>query len=111
MYGYALLYNKFRELGEIQLINKNSGNVWVYACPLNADPNDPYRIVRGSDHWRMSPKEGKVYNCKTVWLSNDDVDLAKKLIIEALKTRRDIEIKEAKDKYKKAINVLNRIDF
>ena len=62
---------------------------------------------RGADHGT----EGKVYDCKTVWLSNDDVDLAKKLITEALKGRRDIKIKEAKAKYQKAINALNRADF
>lgn len=55
--------------------------------------------------------KGEVYDCKTVWLSHDDVNLAKKLIKEALKGRRDIKIKEAKAKYKKAINALNRIDF
>lgn len=44
-------------------------------------------------------------------MSNDDVDLAKKLITEALKDRRDIKIKEAKAKYQKAINALNHIDF
>lgn len=49
----------------------------------------------------MSPNEGEVYDCKTVWLSNDDVDLAKKLITEALKAKRDIKIKEAKAKYQK----------
>lgn len=59
----------------------------------------------------MSPNEGEVYDCKTVWLSSDDVDLAKKLITEALKCRRDIKIKEAKAKYQKAVNALNRIDF
>lgn len=111
MYGYALLYNKFRRLGKIHLINKDSGTKYVLAVPLNPDPDDPYRISRGSKCWRMPSKEGEVYDCKTVWLSNDDVDLAKKLIAEALKDRRDIKIKEAKAKYKKALNALNRIDF
>ena len=59
----------------------------------------------------MSPNEGEVYDCKTVWLSNDDVDLAKKLITEALKAKRDIKIKEAKAKYKKAVKALNQCDF
>lgn len=59
----------------------------------------------------MSPNEGEVYDCKTVWLSHDDVDLAKKLITKALKGRCDIKIKEAKAKYQKAIDALNRIDF
>ena len=48
---------------------------------------------------------------KSIRLSNDDGDLAKKLITEALKGRRDIKIKEAKAKYQKAINALNRADF
>ena len=105
MYGYALLYNKFH------IINKDSGTKCVLAVPLNPDPDDPYRISRGSKCWRVSPNEGEVYDCKTVWLSNDDVDLAKKLITEALKGRCDIKIKEAKAKYQKAINALNRVDF
>lgn len=46
-----------------------------------------------------------------VWLTNDNPKLAKKLITEALKAKRDIKIKEAKAKYQKAINALNRIDF
>lgn len=111
MYGYALLYNKFRKLGRIHIIDKDSGTKCVLAFPLNPDPDDPYRISRGSKYWRMSPNEGEVYDCKTVWLSHDDVNLAKKLITEALKGRRDIKIKEAKAKYQKAINALNRIDF
>lgn len=111
MYGYALLYNKFRKLGRIHIINKDSGTKCVLAFPLNPDPDDPYRISRGSKYWKMSPNEGEVYDCKTVWLSRDDVDLAKKLIATSLKGRCDINIKEAKAKYKKAINALNRIDF
>lgn len=111
MYGYALLYNKFRKLGRIHIIDKDSGTKCVLAFPFNPDSDGRYCISRGSKWWRMSPKEGKVYNCKTVWLANDDVDLAKKLITEALKGRRDDEIKEAKAKYQKAINALNRIDF
>lgn len=83
----------------------------MLAFPLNPDPDDPYRISRGSKYWKMSPNEGEVYDCKTVWLSRDDVDLAKKLIAEALKAKRDIKIKEAKAKYQKAINTLNRIDL
>lgn len=59
----------------------------------------------------MSPNEGEVYDCKTVWLSHDDVNLAKKLITEALKAKRDIKIKEAKAKYQKAIKALNHINF
>lgn len=55
--------------------------------------------------------KGEVYDCKTVWLSHDDVNLAKKLITEALKAKRDIKIKEAKAKYQKAIKALNHIDF
>ena len=111
MYGYALLYNKFRKLGRIHIIDKDSGTKCVLAFPFNPDSDGRYCISRGSKWWRMSPKEGKVYNCKTVWLANDDVDLAKKLITEALKGRRDDEIKKAKAKYQKAIDALNRIDF
>lgn len=83
----------------------------MLAFPLNPDPDDPYRISRGSKYWRMSPNEGEVYDCKTVWLSHDDVNLAKKLITEALKAKRDIKIKEAKAKYQKAIKALNHINF
>lgn len=111
MYGYALLYNKFRRLGKIRLINKDSGTKCVLAVPLNPDPDAPYRISRGTKSWKMSSKEGEVYDCKTVWLSNDDVGLAKELITEALKVRRDIKIKEVKAKYQKAVNALNRTDF
>lgn len=53
MYGYALLYNKFSKLGKIHLINKDSGTKCVLAVPLNPDPDDPYRISRGSKCWRM----------------------------------------------------------
>lgn len=111
MYGYALLYNKFRKLGRIHIIDKDSGTKCVLAFPFNPDSDGRYRISRGSKWWRMSPNEGEVYDCKTVWLTNDNPERAKNLIAEALKVRRDIKIKEVKTKYKKAINALNSIDF
>lgn len=111
MYGYMLLSGKFYELGEIKLGNCHSCDGSILAFPLDDDSNDKHIWSRGSKYWKMSPNEGEVYDCKTVWLANDDVDLAKKLITDALKAKRDVKIKEAKAKYQKAVNALNRIDF
>lgn len=111
MYGYMLLSGKFYELGEIKLGNCHSCDGSILAFPLDDDPNDKHIRSRGYKVWKMPNKEGEVFKCRTVWLSNDDVDLAKKLITEALKSRRDIKIKEAKAKYKKAVKALNQCDF
>lgn len=111
MYGYMLLSGKFYELGELQLANRRAFDGSALACPLNADPNDAYLAVRGSKCWKVSDNEAEVYGYRTVWLANDNPNLAKKLITEALKGRRDIKIKEAKAKYKKAVKALNQCDF
>lgn len=114
MYGYMLLNKKFYELGEIQLTNQRSYDGSVFACPLNADPNDVYRRASGSKYWKVSDNEAEVYGYRTVWLTNDDPNLAKKLIANAIKARRDIEIEKANVKYQnvlEALNISNDIDF
>lgn len=110
MYGYMLLNKKFYELGEIQLTNQRSYDGSVFACPLNADLNDVYLIARGSKRWKVSDNEAEVYGYRTVWLTNDDPNLAKKLIAEALKVRRYIEIEKANTKYQNALEALNISD-
>lgn len=107
MYGYMLLNKKFYELGEIQLTNQRSYDGSVFACPLNADLNDVYHRVRGSKYWKVSDNEAEVYGYRTVWLTNDDPNLAKKLIANAIKARRNIEIEKANVKYENAIEALN----
>lgn len=107
MYGYMLLSGKFYELGKIQLTNQRSYDGSVFACPLNADLNDVYHRARGSKYWKVSDNEAEVYGYRTVWLTNDDPNLAKKLIANAIKARRDIEIEKANVKYKNAIEALN----
>lgn len=107
MYGYMLLSGKFYELGELQLANRRAFDGSALACPLNADPNDAYLAVRGSKCWKVSDNEAEVYGYRTVWLANDNPNLAKKLIAEALKVRRDIELEKANIKYQKAIESLN----
>ena len=110
MYGYMLLNGKFYELGEIQLSNQHAWNGAVIACPLDDDPNDKYLAVRGSKSWKVSDNEAEVYGCRTVWLTDDNPKLAKKLIASALKTRRDAEIEKANAKCQKAIEALNISD-
>lgn len=110
MYGYMLLNKKFYELGKIQLTNQRSHDGSVFACPLNADPNDVYHRVRRSNYWKMSDNEGEVFKCRTVWLTNDDPERAKKLIAEALMARRCAEIEKANVKYQNSIEALNISD-
>lgn len=107
MYGYMLLNGKFYELGEIKLTNQRSWKGATLACPLNDDPNDKHFSVRGCKFWKVSDNEAEVYACRTVWLTDDNPKLAKKLIAEALKIRRDIEFEKANIKYQKAIESLN----
>lgn len=107
MYGYMLLSGKFYELGELKLGNYHSCDGSTLAFPLDADPNDKHIWSRGSKVWKMSDNEGEVFKCRTVWLANDNPNLAKKLIAEALKVRRDIELEKANIKYQKAIESLN----
>lgn len=107
MYGYMLLSGKFYELGEIKLGNYHSCDGSILAFPLDD-------WSRGSKVWKMPNNEGEVFKCRTVWLTNDNPKLAKKLIAEALKVRRDIELEKANIKYQKAIESLNisdNIDF
>lgn len=110
MYGYMLLNGKFYELGEIQLANQRAYDGSALACPLNADPNNKYLAVRGSKCWKVSDNEAEVYGYRTVWLTNDDPERAKKLIAEALMARRCAEIEKANVKYQNAIEALNISD-
>lgn len=107
MYGYMLLSGKFYELGEIKLGNCHSYDGSILAFPLDDDPNDKHIRSRGYKVWKMPNNEGEVFKCRTVWLTNDNPKLAKKLIAEALKVRRDIELEKANIKYQKAIESLN----
>lgn len=107
MYGYMLLSGNFYELGEIKLGNCHAYDGSMLAFPLADDPNDKHIASRGYKVWKMPPNEGEVFNCRTVWLTNDNPKLAKKLIAEALKVRRDIELEKANIKYQKAIESLN----
>lgn len=114
MYGYMLLNKKFYELGEIKLGNCHSYDSSILAFPLDDDPNDKHIRSRGYKVWKMSDNEGEVFKCRTVWLTKDNPERAKKLIAEALKVRRDIELEKANIKYQKAIeslNVSDDIDF
>ena len=100
MYGYMLLIGKFYELGEIELGTYHCRDGSMLAFPLDD-------WSRGSKVWKISDNEGEVFKCRTVWLTNDNPKLAKKLIAEALKVRRDIELEKANIKYQKAIESLN----
>ena len=110
MYGYMLLSGKFYELGELQLANRRAFDGSALACPLNADPNDAYLAVRGSKCWKVSDNEAEVYGYRTVWLANDNPNLAKKLIAKAIKVRCSIEIEKANIKCQNALKALNISD-
>lgn len=110
MYGYMLLSGKFYELGEIKLANGHSYDGAMFAFPLDDDSNDSHVASRGYKVWKMSNNEGEVFKCRTVWLGNNDPELAKRLIAKAIKVRRDIEIEKANAKYQKAIEALNISD-
>lgn len=106
MYGYMLLSGKFYELGEIKLGNCHSRDGSILAFPLDDDSNDKHIWSRGSKVWKMSDNEGEVFKCRTVWLTNDNPEQAKKLIAAALMVRRCNEIDKANTKYQKAIEAL-----
>ena len=110
MYGYMLLSGKFYKLGELKLGNCRFDDGSTLAFPLDDDPNDRHIWSRGSKVWKMSDNEGEVFKCRTVWLTDDNPKLAKKLIAAAIKTRRDAEIEKANTKYKNAIDALNISD-
>lgn len=110
MYGYMLLKKKFYELGEIKLFHDEySGYDHTMACPSdsNVDLSDITFIYSVPRTWKMSTKEGEVYQCRTVWLAEDDPKKAKKLFKKAVKDRYDREIDAATLKYKNALSGLN----
>ena len=80
------------------------------AFPLNSDFNDPHVASRGYKVWKVSNNEGEVYKHRTVWLNNNNPELAKRLIAKVIKDRRDIEIEKVNTKYQKAIKALNISD-
>lgn len=108
MYGYVVLKGKFYKTGEICLKNIHdhlTGSDYAIAIPVNTNPNDTYIKT----YLKMSRTEGEVYQCRTVWLTNDDPELAKKLIYTAIKNRLDWAIETATINYKNAIEALDNV--
>ena len=110
MYGYMLLSGKFYELGEIELGTYHYRDGSMMAFPVIRNPNDSHVASRVHKVWMVSDKEGEVYKHRTVWLNNNNPELAKRLIAKVIKDRRDIEIEKVNTKYQKAIEALNISD-
>lgn len=108
MYGYVVLKGKFYKTGEIYLKNIHdhlTGSDYAIAIPVNTNPNDTCRKT----YLKMSRTEGEVYQYRTVWLTNDDPELAKKLIYTSIKNRLDWAIETATINYKNTIEALNNV--
>lgn len=108
MYGYIILNGQFYKTGEIYLKNIHdhlTGSDYAIAMPVNTNPND----TREKHYIKMSRNEGEVYQYRTVWLKDDNPELAKELIYTAIKNRLDWEIETATIRYKNYIKALNNV--